>query len=86
MRDLAAAAATVTEALAALLEHVKDGSQLMKRNQVEESFEALLASAKAVQEYVIRVHCSVVLVRPLHFSYGLVTVCKVHLHNGYCFG
>ncbi len=29
---------------------------------------------------------SVVLVMSLHFSYGLVTVCTVHLHNGYTFG
>ncbi len=29
---------------------------------------------------------SVVLVRYLHFSYGLVAVCKVHLHNSYSCG
>ncbi len=29
---------------------------------------------------------SVVLVSALHFSYGLVTVCKVRLHNSYSFG
>ncbi len=34
----------------------------------------------------INMDTSVVLVRSLHFSYGLVTVCKVRLHNSYSFG
>ncbi len=50
--DLAAAAATVTEALTALLQQVRDGAQVMRRDQVEESYEALLAAARAVQKYV----------------------------------
>ncbi len=35
---------------------------------------------------IIDIQTSVVLVRSLHFSYGLVTVCNVHLYNSYIFG
>ncbi len=39
----------------------------------------------ATCEELCRLSLSVVLVRSLHFS-GLVAVCKVPLHTGYCFG
>ena len=52
LKNLAGAAATVTEALNALLQHIKDGPELQKMDQVEECYEALLAAAKAVQTYV----------------------------------
>ncbi len=47
-----------------------------------------MGQTEAVESYAhhrgSRVMPSVVLIRSLHFSYGLVySVCKVHLHNGF---
>jgi len=49
LRDLGGAAATVTEALTAFLQWVREGSQLRRKEKLEEAYEALLAEAGALQ-------------------------------------
>ncbi len=45
-----------------------------------------LYKVEAILQSYVYMYSSVVLVRSLLFSYGLVTVCKVCLHNSYSFG
>jgi len=46
---LGGAAATVTEALTALLRWVKEGSGLRRKDKLEEAYETLLVEAGALQ-------------------------------------
>ena len=52
LRDLGGAAATVTETLTALLQWIREGSQLRRKERLEEAYEALLAEAGALQTWV----------------------------------